>query len=132
MRTLHVAGRRRWFLACFALGLTLAGSLGEAQGQDKPSSDDSAVAKPAAKRGRRPPVDPHAPWGQNVRDDGSYLGRAIAPVMSYLGADWLIRPEREIEEEPERMLDALKLEPGMTVADIGGGSVSQAFGWRGG
>ena len=52
---------------------------------------------------------------------GSYMGRPIAPVMSYQGAEWLVRPEREKEEEPEAMLDALKIPPGATVADIGAG-----------
>jgi ubiquinone/menaquinone biosynthesis C-methylase UbiE len=53
--------------------------------------------------------------------DGNYMGRPLAEVMSWLGADWLVRPEREIEEEPERMLDALNLKPGMVVADVGAG-----------
>jgi hypothetical protein len=49
-------------------------------------------------------------------------GRQIAPVMGFLGADWLERPEREKEEEPERALDAIGIRPGMVVADIGAGT----------
>jgi len=41
--------------------------------------------------------------------------------MSYLGADWLTRSERIAEEQPEAMLDALHITPGMRVADIGAG-----------
>jgi ubiquinone/menaquinone biosynthesis C-methylase UbiE len=48
-------------------------------------------------------------------------GRRIAGVMGMSGADWLTRPERESEEQPERALDALNLKPGMVVADIGAG-----------
>jgi len=48
-------------------------------------------------------------------------GRQIAGVMGMSGADWLVRPEREAEEQPEKALDALKLKPGMVVADIGAG-----------
>ncbi len=48
-------------------------------------------------------------------------GRKIAGVMGMSGADWLVRPEREAEEQPEKALDALKLRPGMVVADIGAG-----------
>ncbi|HEY2859306.1 MAG TPA: class I SAM-dependent methyltransferase [Terracidiphilus sp.] len=48
-------------------------------------------------------------------------GRKIAGVMGMNGADWLVRPEREAEEQPEKALDALKLQPGMVVADIGAG-----------
>jgi ubiquinone/menaquinone biosynthesis C-methylase UbiE len=49
-------------------------------------------------------------------------GRRYAAVMSYEGADWLDRVEREREEEPERALDALDLREGATVADVGAGS----------
>ncbi len=47
--------------------------------------------------------------------------RTPAPAMSYLGADWLTRSERIAEEQPEAMLDALRITPGMRVADIGAG-----------
>jgi ubiquinone/menaquinone biosynthesis C-methylase UbiE len=49
-------------------------------------------------------------------------GRVFAGVMGYQGADWLDRPERVEEEEPDIALDALKLTPGSTVADVGAGS----------
>jgi SAM-dependent methyltransferase len=51
-----------------------------------------------------------------------YMGREIAQVMGHLGADWLERPEREEEEQPEKLLTALKLQPGDVVADIGAGT----------
>jgi SAM-dependent methyltransferase len=51
----------------------------------------------------------------------SYMGRPIADVMSYRGAEWLVRETREQEEQPESMLDALKIPPGATVADVGAG-----------
>jgi len=57
-----------------------------------------------------------------------YLGREIAQVMSYRGAPWLERDEREEEEQPERVLAALGLQPGMAVADIGAGS--GFYSWR--
>jgi ubiquinone/menaquinone biosynthesis C-methylase UbiE len=49
-------------------------------------------------------------------------GRLIAPVMSAAGADWLERPEREREENPELALDAIGIRSGMIVADIGAGT----------
>ena len=49
-------------------------------------------------------------------------GRRIAPVMGAAGADWLDRPERESEENPNLALDALGIRPGMVVADIGAGT----------
>ena len=51
-----------------------------------------------------------------------YRGRQIAPVMGYQGADWLIRPEREQNEQPEKVLDVLKIEKGQTVCDFGAGN----------
>jgi ubiquinone/menaquinone biosynthesis C-methylase UbiE len=51
-----------------------------------------------------------------------FEGRPIAQTMSYLGADWLDRPDREASEQPERVLDALGIGSGMTVADVGAGT----------
>src|SRR5438128_10010310 len=45
--------------------------------------------------------------------------RQPAPVMGAAGADWLTRPERIQEEEPDRMLASLDIQKGATVADIG-------------
>ena len=41
--------------------------------------------------------------------------------MSVAGADWLVRPERIVEERPDEMLAALEIEPGSIVADVGAG-----------
>lgn len=60
---------------------------------------------------------------QAQEDSGKkYMGRVIAPFMTYHGAPWLIRPERELEEAPSQVLDELKLKPGMTVVDFGCGN----------
>jgi len=48
--------------------------------------------------------------------------RVPAEYMSYRGADWLERVERLTEEQPERVLDAMGLQPGDVVADVGCGS----------
>ena len=47
--------------------------------------------------------------------------RQPAPVMGVGGADWLVRPERIQEEQPERMLAALDIPKGAVVADVGAG-----------
>jgi ubiquinone/menaquinone biosynthesis C-methylase UbiE len=47
--------------------------------------------------------------------------RRIASVMGTAGADWLVRPERESEEHPDQALDAIGIQRGSTVADIGAG-----------
>ena len=49
-------------------------------------------------------------------------GRRYAGVMGTGGADWLVRPEREAEEEPDRALDLIGIAKGSTAADIGAGA----------
>ena len=53
---------------------------------------------------------------------GFYMGRPIADVMSWEGADWLFRETRIQEEQPEAMLRSLKIPAGATVADVGAGA----------
>jgi SAM-dependent methyltransferase len=49
-------------------------------------------------------------------------GRRYAGVMGPAGADWLVRPEREAEEHPDRALDLIGVVKGSTAADIGAGA----------
>lgn len=51
-----------------------------------------------------------------------YMGREIARYMSHRGAAWLEREDRERTERPDDVVDALGLEPGDTVADLGAGT----------
>ncbi len=51
-----------------------------------------------------------------------YMGREIAMVMTFHGAPWLERPEREEEERLSELVKQLGLKPGMTAADVGAGS----------
>ena len=66
-----------------------------------------------------------------------YMGREIAQVMGPGGMLWLERPEREDEEQPKLVIDALGLKGGETVVDYGAGSgyytfrLAQAVGPRG-
>jgi ubiquinone/menaquinone biosynthesis C-methylase UbiE len=68
---------------------------------------------------KRDASNPAAPKRLTTR---VYKGRQIAEVMSYEGgAEWLVRPEREQEEHPEEMLDAMDIRQGDVVADVGAG-----------
>lgn len=51
-----------------------------------------------------------------------YLGRRIAPTMGYAHAGWLVRSERQQEEDTQQVLDNLGLRPGMIVCDMGCGN----------
>ena len=62
-----------------------------------------------------------APAGAQAQSSHPVSGRKYAPVMGVAGADWLVRPERESEENPDLAVSLLGLKPGMTVADIGAG-----------
>ena len=66
----------------------------------------AAVAAASAAQPRRHPVS----------------GRVLAPTMGVEGAAWLDRPEREKEEAPSKAIEALAVQPGAVVADIGAGS----------
>jgi ubiquinone/menaquinone biosynthesis C-methylase UbiE len=50
------------------------------------------------------------------------MGREIAQVMGPGGIAWLDRPEREQEEQPGVVIDALGLRVGEVVADLGAGA----------
>lgn len=51
-----------------------------------------------------------------------YMNREISGVMGWQGAAWLERDKREREERTDLLLDALALQSGMVVADIGAGT----------
>ena len=51
-----------------------------------------------------------------------YMDREIAQFMSHLAAGWLDRPERDKDEQPTKLMEALKIKSGEVVADIGAGS----------
>jgi predicted methyltransferase len=84
-----------------------------------------ALAAPAAD-----PIAPPYTAGPKTRDGLGkyYMGREIAHFMTHEGAPWLERPERDQEERPDLVLEALQLKPGDLVADIGCGT--GYFSWR--
>lgn len=78
----------------------------------------------------RPAVARYETRNQPSRDGIGkvYFGREISHVMGHQAANWLERPERETEERTDLLLEALALQPGEIVADIGAGS--GYFSWR--
>ena len=97
--------RLRAVLLVFSMTVTASSLFARAQTPDAKAKEQE---KPRSRASRRDPP-------------GYYMGRRIADVMSFAGADWLIRETREQEEQPESMLEALEIPKGATVADVGAG-----------
>jgi len=57
-----------------------------------------------------------------AQDRHPITGRTYAHVMGAAGADWLTRPEREAEEQPDRALDLIGIAKDSTIADVGAGN----------
>ncbi len=95
-------------------------SLAWGQAETKPQAKGDA---PAAAKSKDEAQAPTHNKPRRLRRGGPlvYMGREVADVMTFHGADWLVRDTREAEEQPEQMLDSLKLKPGDVVADVGAG-----------
>jgi SAM-dependent methyltransferase len=106
----------RAFLTVGALLVCLQPAVRAQPKPDAPDSPAQPKTEPKSKVGR-------TSKGRARRDPaGFYMGRRIADVMSWEGAEWLFRETRVEEEQPEAMLDALKIPAGATVADVGAGA----------
>lgn len=77
------------------------------------------AVKPDQPRTDQSRTDPPKPV-EEARTE--YLGRMLAEPMSHLGASWLIRPERNFEENATQAFGQLRLKPGMKVCDLGCGN----------
>jgi SAM-dependent methyltransferase len=92
---------RALFLALAAAAVTLSAQ------SDKPAAP--AVPAPEAKPAGPPELT-------------EYMGRTIAQTMHWEGAGWLLRADREQEENAALLLENLKIQPGWTVCDLGCGN----------
>ncbi|HVU89434.1 MAG TPA: class I SAM-dependent methyltransferase [Pirellulales bacterium] len=102
----------KWLLFAAVGQVTVAAAF--AQGQV--ASDQSPAAASSTDRAVSTTSDPLPEPLQ------FYKGREIAPYMTFHGADWLVRKERQSEEDCNRLVKALKIKPGQTVCDMGCGN----------
>ncbi|MEX2287904.1 MAG: methyltransferase domain-containing protein [Planctomycetaceae bacterium] len=110
----------RLYRSCLLAGVALLSLVAIWTRRDVVAADEKAdAASNVAEQNDRYIVqDDHDPNGIGK----FYMGREIAHVMGFAAAGWLERPQREQEEGLTKLVAALKLQPGMVVADIGAGS----------
>lgn len=106
--TLSAESRRRFVAAALLAGSWLIRDLPPTRAQDVPT-ETSDVQEPGAA-------------AAETRERTEYMGRTIAPTMHFSGAGWLTRPTRDQEEEPLKLLNSLKIQPGQTICDFGCGN----------
>lgn len=132
MSTRHVPPMR--FVALLALVATAAVGCRAQVSEPSPARDADSVRQsmtPERSGDLRARMAEFSQEGAVVYEEGPasadgtgryYLGREIARVMSHRGAAWLERPDREREERPAVLIDALELAPTDVVADLGAGT----------
>lgn len=101
------------FLATWLAAVALLAC--QRSGIEVAEAPERAAAAPEAAPAELPRAQP---------DDapGTYMGRPLAPTMTFHGADWLTRPERQIEEDTALMHAQLGLSPGQVACDVGAGN----------
>ncbi len=121
---------RASLLCLMVVTILLSGPLAQLSAQTAPAAPKQDNEPAAPEKTRQDPEKPKAK-AKGTRNSkaaarrdppGFYMGRPIADVMSWEGAEWLFRETRVEEEQPEAMLEALKITPGATVADVGAGA----------
>jgi ubiquinone/menaquinone biosynthesis C-methylase UbiE len=111
-----------WILAATCLPAGMGSSQVQRHAFPQPAIQPSALLAGQAAVAPQHPLyetrDIHDPDGTGK----FYMGREIAQVMGPGGIPWLDRAEREQEERPAEVIDALQLRGGEVVADLGAGS----------
>jgi hypothetical protein len=111
-----------WWSAACALAAAFASHAQAGTDQESSRTVDQAAGVKDDSQKSAAAANP-APLVQEIPPALSeYMGRRIADTMSYHGAPWLVRSEREDEERCSLLLSNLNLRLGMTVCDLGCGN----------
>ncbi|WP_081614151.1 class I SAM-dependent methyltransferase [Novipirellula maiorica] len=103
---------RLWLWAgCFCVGLIVCSA-------PNASAQDSTTAEPPTSQSSAGPAA--SPPDEKPRR--TYLGRIVAQPMGHQGAPWLIRDNRDDEENASESFVQLQLTDGMVVCDLGCGN----------
>lgn len=90
------------------------------------AQDIDVPALPLAPRESTDVTLPEEQYTSGAQTEGGtgryFMGREIADVTDPRGVAWMERPEREDDERPLALINALDLEPTDVVADIGAGT----------
>ncbi len=112
---MHTTLNRRLFAGA-AISLILAAAMVVDAAAEAPATDPVKPAPPPPPAAS--PLSPVIPPAVT-----EYMGRQVAPAMSYHGgASWLLRKLREEEEKPSLLIPQLRLKPGQTICDLGCGN----------
>jgi len=120
----------RWWLAATAIVLGIKLSLiAGFMAVSQVHADDPTEQVVAPAQSDQPPSSAGVAEGEKTdrprpteEARQTYLERIVATPMSHLGASWLVRPERQAEENAEKALSLLGLAEGMIVCDLGCGN----------
>lgn len=107
---------RLFFIACLTC-LASGSCLNLVLAQDASSTQPTAAAPATSEIQTEATEEPIIPPART-----KYMGRTIAQTMSFHGAPWLVRDNREDEERPSEVLKQLELKPGQVVCDLGCGN----------
>lgn len=121
---------RRILLALLLLGLvTVLAAVGppspasKAQDGVDPATTDSAPKASEKDQAEKPTATKDANEPERIPPGlKRYKGREIAQTMHFSGAPWLMRAERQQEEDCELLLKTLNFQPGQVVCDMGCGN----------
>ncbi len=80
----------------------------------------NSIRRPVATTGLIALLGFSLPWVQPALAQHEHQQDRMPSVMEYL--DRLDRPERDLDQKPAQVIDALGLKPGMHIADLGAGS----------